>query len=128
MAGQTTETLWKDRKHYLWFPFSFEKYRIANGRLYCQHGFFSQKEHECLLYRILDISLVRSLGNRLCGTGTIVLKTTDNSDPVITLKNIKNSRNVKDMLSELIEQERIRKGITGRELLTDSDFSEDVTF
>lgn len=124
--NRMTQTLWRDRKHFLWFPFSFEKYRIASGRMYCQHGFLNQKEHECLLYRILDISLTRSLGNRICRTGTIILKTTDDSDPVLVLKNIKNSRAVKDMLSELIEKERIRKGITGREILTNSGFMDDI--
>lgn len=118
-------TLWHDRKHILWFPFTFEKYRIANGRIYCQHGFFNQKEHECLLYRILDISLSCTLGNRLCGTGTITMRTTDDSDPVLILKNIKRSREVKDMLSNLIEKERIHKGVTGREILSNGSFSDD---
>ena len=114
-------TLWKDRRHILWFPITFDKYRIANGRIYCQHGLINQREHECLMYRILDISLTRSLGNRICGTGTIVMKTTDDSDPVLTLKNIKRSREVKDLLSGLIEKERIRKGISGREILSNGD-------
>lgn len=86
------------------------------------------------MYRILDISLTRSLGNRLCGTGTVTMKTTDDSDPVLVLKNVKRSRELKDMLSELIEKERIRKGITGREILSnggsfgdfgDSDYDDD---
>lgn len=119
MEKQTNE-LWKDRKHFLWFPFSFTKYRVANNRLYCQHGFFRQQEHECLLYRILDISLTRSFGNRICGTGTITLRTTDSSDPLLLLKNIKNSRAVKEMLSDLIEEARTQKGITGREILANN--------
>lgn len=117
MSTENNTTLWHDRKHILWFPFTFEKYRIANGRIYCQHGFLNQKEHECLLYRILDISLSRSLGNRICGTGTVTMRTTDDSDPVLVLKNIKRSREVKDMLSDLIEKERIHRGVTGREIL-----------
>lgn len=114
------DELWRDRRHVLWFPFSFDRYYIANGRLYCRHGFLRQDEHECLLYRILDISLRRTLGNRFCGTGTITLRTTDASDPLLTLKNIKHSRAVKEMLSNLIEEERTKKGITGREVLTNS--------
>ena len=112
------DELWKDRRHVLWFPFSFDRYYIANNRLYCRHGLLRQDEHECLLYRILDISLTRTLGNRLCGTGTITLRTTDSSDPVLTLKNIKHSRAVKEMLSNLIEEERTRKGVAGREIFS----------
>lgn len=26
--------VWKDRKHWMWFPFSFTKYRVENDRLY----------------------------------------------------------------------------------------------
>ena len=104
------DELWKDRRHVMWFPFSFDRYYIANNRLYCRHGLLRQDEHECLLYRILDISLTRTLGNRLFGTGTITLRTTDSSDPVLTLKNIKHSRAVKEMLSNLIEEERCRAG------------------
>ena len=112
------DELWRDRRHRLWFPFSFEKYYIANSRLYCCRGLLRQDEHECLLYRILDISLRRTLGNRFCGTGTITLKTTDASDPLLVLRNIKHSRAVKEMLSNLIEEERTRKGISGREILS----------
>ena len=123
--------LWKDRKHILWFPFTFEKYCVANGRIYCNHGLVNQKEQECLLYRILDISLRRGLLNLICGTGTISMRTTDDSDPVLVLKNIKRSREVKDFLSDLIEKERIKKGVTGREILSngsfDDDFGDDFT-
>ena len=125
MSIENTTTLWHDRKHILWFPFTFEKYRVANGRIYCQHGLINQKEHECLLYRILDISLKRSLGNLICGTGTVTMRTTDDSDPVLVLKNIKRSREAKDLLSDLIEKERIRKGVTGREILANGSMSDD---
>ena len=124
--GKEEKYIWKDRRHILWFPIGFDKYWIENGRLYCRHGMISQKEHECLLYRILDISLSRSFGNRICGTGSIVLRTTDASDPIITLKNIKDSRAVKTMLSDLIEEERVRKGITSRELLSAGGGLQDV--
>lgn len=119
------DELWRDRRHRLWFPFSFERYYIANSRLYCSHGLLRQDEHECLLYRILDISLRRTLGNRLCGTGTITLRTTDASDPLLVLKNIRHSRAVREMLSNLIEEERTKKGVTGREILTHGGGMED---
>lgn len=126
MKHYDSELIWSDRRHILWFPISFDRYRLTNTRLYCIHGLFSQQEHECLLYRILDISLVRKLGNRLCGTGTILLKTSDASDPILVLKNIKKSRAVKHMLSDLIEQERYERGITGREVMVNRYAMEDV--
>ena len=32
------ETIWKDRKHHLWFPLSFTKYSYANNRIYTERG------------------------------------------------------------------------------------------
>ena len=119
-------TLWKDRRHILWFPITFDKYRIANGRIYCQHGLISQREHECLMYRILDISLTRSLGNRICGTGTIVMKTTDDSDPVLTLKNVKSPREVKEMLHQQVEKVKIQRRLRVGEVLEDDGYGRDL--
>lgn len=53
------------------------------------------------------------------------MRTTDDSDPVLVLKNVKRSREVKDMLSELIEKERIRKGVTGREIIANGAMIDD---
>ena len=58
---EVTANIWEDRKHHLWFPLSFTKYTVGNGRLYVNSGFLSSREDECLLYRITDITLYRSL-------------------------------------------------------------------
>lgn len=62
--------VWKDRKHWMWFPFSFTKYRVENDRLYVKEGLLRSKENECLLYRITDISLERTLAQKIFGGGT----------------------------------------------------------
>ena len=71
---EVTANIWEDRKHHLWFPISFTKYTVGNGRLYVNSGFLSSREDECLLYRITDITLYRSLPQRIFGTGTKVQK------------------------------------------------------
>jgi hypothetical protein len=108
--------VWSDRKHWLWFPFSFTTYSVKDGRLYVGTGAFSSREDECLLYRITDISLTRSFGQKICGTGTIHLNTTDRSTPVIHLTNIKHPVDVKRMLSNLIEKEREAHDVAGKEM------------
>ena len=107
---------WSDRKHHLWFPISFTKYSVENGRLYMNKGFLSSREDECLLYRVLDISVTRTLAQRLFGTGTIELNTKDRSNPVILLENISHPIKVKRMLSDLIEEDRKAKGIDGKDM------------
>lgn len=115
-TGEQSELVWSDRKHFLWFPWTFECYRIADGRIYTRRGLINQEENECMLYRVLDISLKRTLLNLICGTGSIILRTKDASDSILVLKNIADSQNVKDMISDLVEQEREEKGLLGREM------------
>lgn len=110
------DIIWSDRKHFLWFPWTFEVYRIGDGRIYTRKGLFNIEENECMIYRVLDISLRRTLLNRICGTGTIILRTKDASDSVLTLRNVTDSENVKAMISELVETEREEKGLLGREM------------
>lgn len=123
------ETLiWEDRKHHLWFPIGFTKYSVENGRLYINSGFLSSREDECLLYRITDITLTRSLGQKLFGTGTIELNTKDRSTPVIRLENIGRSVEVKRMLSNLIEKEREEKNVVGRDMYGASSHIDSVEY
>lgn len=108
--------IWEDRKHHLWFPLSFTKYSIGDGRLYINSGLLSSREDECLLYRVTDITLTRTLTQKIFGTGTIHMNTRDHSTPIVRLENIKNSVQVKRMISNLVEQERAQKHVAGREM------------
>lgn len=109
------DVLWYDRKRVLWFPFTFTKYWIKNGRLYSQQGLFSTKYDELLLYRIIDISLERTFVQKIFGTGTIILTTRADNDKRFKIMNVTNSEKVKDLLSELIEESRNKKRVNGKE-------------
>ena len=106
---------WRDRKHWAWFPWSFTKYEVRNDRLYVQSGLFKTSYDETLLYRIVDIRLSRTLWQKIFGTGTITLYTRVDVNNHIQLVNIKNSVDVKEYLSELIEEIRNRKKVVGKE-------------
>ncbi len=108
--------IWKDRRHRMWFPFSFTKYCIKNDRLYIDKGFFSTVSEELLLYRIVDITLSRSFGQKIFGTGTIELAAKGDKDVIIELENIKRPKAVKEMLSSLVENVRYEKRVVGSEL------------
>lgn len=108
--------IWKDRRHVMWFPFSFTKYCIKNDRLYIDKGFFNTVSEELLLYRIIDITLTRSFGQKICGTGTIELAAKGDKDMIIELENIKRPKAVKEMLSSLVESVRYEKRVVGSEL------------
>ena len=69
----STDILWKDRKRilFLGLPWSFTRYSVSKDRFFISKGFFSVKDDEVRLYRIMDISLERSFMQRLVGVGTI---------------------------------------------------------
>lgn len=107
--------IWKDRKHVLWFPWTFTKYEMDDDRLYVKKGLFRTEWDETLLYRITDIRLTRNFDQKLCGTGTIELCTTADHNKHIFLHNIKRPLEIKRMLSEKVEEDREEKDIVGRE-------------
>ena len=102
--------VWKDRKRTLFgLPWSFTKYSLSDDRLFISTGFLSTKEDEVRLYRIMDISLKRTLGQRIFGLGTIKCCSADKTLGDFEIKNIKKSKDVKELLSEMVENERNRK-------------------
>ena len=53
--------------------------------------------------------------------GTIHVDSSDKSMKCFEIKNIKHSREFKEQLSQAIEEERMRKRISGREFISDHD-------
>ena len=121
----TTEYVWKDRKRtILGLPLSFTTYKLTEEKLYIETGFLSKKEEEVRLYRIMDLTLNRPLSQRIFGLGTIHCCTADKSTPEFDIKKIKDSRNVKNMISDMVEKEREAKRVSSREFM-DDDFDHD---
>lgn len=99
--------VWHDRKHILGFlPWSFTKYKLTKDRLLVETGFFNSKYEETYLYRLFDVKLNRSFWEKICGTGTITLYGSDISSPTIQLVSVKSPLDVKEMLSQMILQQR----------------------
>lgn len=113
---KNTEIIWHDRKRWLGLPLTFTRYSADNNRLYVKRGFFHTETTELLLYRVLDISSSRSFGQKLCGVGTVSLYAADRSDTRLDLVNIRHCDEVRRFFSEIAEQRRNEKGITGREI------------
>ena len=115
MAANTTEILWKDRKHHLWFPLSFTTYYIEDDRLMIKKGFFSTTLDETLLYRIIDFSFKQTLAGKIFGTGNVILKTKADASAEIVLENIAKPLDVRRMLSKLVEESRDKRNVIGKE-------------
>ena len=116
--------LWHDRKRYFGLPISFTKYSMSEDRLFVETGLLNLSQDEVRLYRILDLKLKRSLGQRIFGVGSIIVSSSDKSLGTFEIKNIKNSANVKEMLSVQVEQQREAKRVYTRENMV-NDVDED---
>ena len=114
------EKIWSDRKR-LWcgLPWTFTVYSLSNDRLFVKSGLLSTREDEVRLYRILDISLKRTLLQRIFGLSTIELHTSDKTLGNFNLVNIKKGYDVKETLSQLVEEVRTEKRVTNREYMGD---------
>lgn len=115
MELQQEEILWKDRKHWMWFPFSFTRYSVTKEHLNLDVGFFKTTYDETLLYRIVDVRLVRTFLQKIFGTGTVQVFSRVDTQKMIELKNIKHSKQVKQLISQLVEAVRNEKKVVGKE-------------
>lgn len=121
MSFKGQELIWKDRKRYLGMPLSFTRYGLSQDRLFLSVGFLSIRDEELLLYRVRDISVSRSLGQRLFGVGTITINSSDKSNPVLEIKNIKDPITVKELLHQQVEQMKDRRRVRYSEIAAYND-------
>ena len=115
--------LWSDRKRILGMPITFTKYSLSEDRVFVQTGFLSTKFDELILYRVRDIGLSISLGQRIFGVGTVVVHSSDKSTPHLELKNIKIPKEVKELIHNQVEEMKISRQMRVGEFL-DNDVEE----
>lgn len=125
MAFNESKYFWTDRKRYMGMPLSFTRYALSEDRLFISVGFFSVKDEEVLLYRVRDISVQRTLWQRMFGVGTITISSSDKSTPIIVLKNIKDPLEVKELIHENVEENKINRRIRLGEIVSIGDDSDD---
>ena len=116
--------IWQDRKRILGMPISFTRYILEEDRLILDEGLLKSVENEIMLYRIQDITLIRTLGAKILGVGTLELRSSDKTHPVLYLKNIKDVAKVKRTLSENVERERDRRRVGTHEFFGDEAFED----
>jgi uncharacterized membrane protein YdbT with pleckstrin-like domain len=111
--------LWSDKKRIFGLPISFTHYKLEDGRLHIKKGLFSTHYDELMLYRVFDIKMVETFGQKLFGVGTIILYTNDASSPekILKIENIKKPLNIKVLISDEVEKARDQKGIHAAEFI-----------
>ena len=136
MAMEPIEYQWKDRKRRLGLPLSFTRYMLSEDRIFCESGLLNLKVDEVLLYRVQDLELTITLGQRIFGVGTVCVHSSDKSVPHLDLKNVKSPREVKEMIHQSVESAKDKRrmrsmeimgGGSGGEDYHDTDMDDDVT-
>lgn len=110
--------IWTDKKRTLFgLPISLTRYILTEKKLITRSGFFNLHEDECDLYRIVDKKIELPLKERMFNCGTIILTANDKDTPVKTIKSIKNVRSVQEKIDDLVESERIKYHVKGRDMI-----------
>ena len=120
------DILWQDRNRYFGLPISFTKYSMSEDRLFVDTGFFNVEQNEVRLYRVLDLQLKRSLGQRIFGVGSIFVSSSDKSLGTFEIRNVKHAANVKEMISVQVEQQREAKRVYTRENMVNDVDDDDI--
>lgn len=121
-AGEGCAEQYVERKRWLFFglPFTFTKYTVNDQVITINSGLFNTTENDCYLYKVQDVELKTSFGERIFGLGTVACYTGDNTHPQLYLEHIKNAREVKNYILRASEEAR-RKRRTLNTLNIDAD-------
>ena len=119
------EYLWRDRLRHLGLPLSFTRYALSEDRLFLETGLLSTKCEEILLYRVRDISLKISLGQRIFGVGTVCVHSSDKTTPILQLENVKDPKAVNELIYRQVEAAKEKRRMRATELLGDEDMDHD---
>lgn len=101
----------REKKRSLLFglPLSFTTYCIEEELLKVKSGFFTLREEDCYLYKIQDVSLTRTLLERMFGLSTIICHTGDTTDPVLMISHVRNGEEIKDYLVKTSDEIRLKR-------------------
>ena len=123
---KSLEYLWSDRRRRLGLPLSLTRYSLSEDRLFLETGLLSTRCEEILLYRVRDLSMKISLGQRIFGVGTVTVQSSDKSCPVLELRNIKHPRETKEIIHQAVEQMKLQRRMRVGEVMGDVYHQDDM--
>lgn len=114
--NQNAEVVWKDRKRYFGLPLSFTRYSIVKApnqraKIVNVNGLLTTRTEEVEMYRVDDVSIYRSLFDKIFGVGTITVYCRDASCEKLEIIRVKNPFKVKDIINSMVVEERQNLGL-----------------
>jgi uncharacterized membrane protein YdbT with pleckstrin-like domain len=87
---------------YTWLVRLGVEYRVHQDSIEVDSGLVSRNIENLQLFRVRDLRLRQSVLGRLFGVGDIVITSTDQSTPLLTLRGVDEPRRVYETLRELV--------------------------
>lgn len=108
---EEVKKMYRERKCWVFFglPFTFTKYTVTDEVITINEGFLNTKENDCYLYKVQDVELHTSLGERIFNLGTVACYTGDNTHPQLYLTHIHHAKEIKDYILKASEEARRRR-------------------
>jgi len=95
-----------------WYRTLGRHYRITTRRIIVESGVLSKRLEQIDLYRIADYTVERPFGQRLLGTGNLLLKTFDKTTPQLDIRYIKTDVvALYELVRAATEAEKTRRGV-----------------
>ena len=95
-----------------WWHRGSTLYRLTTRRIVVETGLLSKRLEQIDLYRIADYTVDRPFGQRLLGTGNLLLRTFDKSTPELNVHEIKTDVvSLYERLRAATEAEKTRRGV-----------------
>jgi len=94
-----------------WWRSRSRHYRLTTRRVVVETGVLGKRLEQVDLYRVSDYTVVRPIGQRLLGTGDLVLRTLDRTSPVVVIKGVRTDVvALYERIRAATEQEKLRRG------------------
>ena len=94
---------------FLGLPFTFTKYSIMEDMITITSGLFKIVENDCYMYKVQDVELTATLGERMVGLGSVICFTGDTTHPRLVLEHIKHAREIKEFILKESEEARLKR-------------------
>ena len=97
---------------FAWIVAKAVHYKITSQRVVIEHGLFSKRMEQIDLYRVVDYVVERPFGQRLVGTGNLILAAMDKTTPELKLSGLPTDVvKLYESLRRATEQEKRRRGV-----------------
>jgi uncharacterized membrane protein YdbT with pleckstrin-like domain len=109
----------------VWWPNS-KHYTLTNQRIKIRIGVLSRKTDEIELYRIKDVLYKASFFERSWSIGDIQIRSSQVSDPDVTIRSIKNAENIRELIRKAVQESRGRLGVRELDAFRDPQGFSDI--